>query len=86
MRDRIKEHIKEYIVENFLYGEPEDLLSDDLSFVDSGIMDSSRVLSLILYIEEAYCVYFEDDDVVPENLGSVNAIASFVRQKMRLAA
>jgi len=84
--DRLEDKIKQFVIENFLYGEPEETLTEELSFLDSGIMDSSRVLELILYIEETFDIKVEDDELTPANLDSVKAVAAYVRSKTGVLA
>jgi acyl carrier protein len=76
-----EEVIRNYVVDNFLMGEGHRLASDKVSFLDSGIIDSTGVLELVTFIEETFNVVVEDDELLPENLDSVNNLANFVRRK-----
>ena len=55
--------------------------SDEDSFLENGIIDSTGVLELILFLEESYGIKVEDSEVTPENLDSFIAIQKFVQQK-----
>jgi len=48
----IKQDLREYIVDNFLFGDNETSLADDASFMENGILDSTGILDVILFIEE----------------------------------
>ena len=50
----IQEPIRQYILENFMYSDNAAELSDGLSLIDSGIMDSTGVLELVGFIEETF--------------------------------
>ena len=63
----IKSQIKEFIIENFLFGNA-DGLQDDTSFLEEGIIDSTGVLELVTFIEETFSVQVEDEELIPENL------------------
>lgn len=58
--------IREFIVENFLFGEGGQV-SNDTNFFEKGIIDSTGILELVSYIEETYNLTIEDEDLVPEN-------------------
>ncbi|PJA26350.1 MAG: acyl carrier protein [candidate division Zixibacteria bacterium CG_4_9_14_3_um_filter_46_8] len=73
--------IRQFIVENFLMGEASRLAGDKVSFLDSGIVDSTGVLELVTYVEETFGIAIEDDELLPENLDSIVNLANFVRKK-----
>ena len=80
-----KKAIREHIVENYLFGK-DDELSDDTSFLDEGILDSTGVLQLVFHLEDTYKIKVEDDEMLPENLDSINAICVFLESKQQSAA
>lgn len=73
--------IKAFIVDNFLFGNAEGL-SDDTSFLEEGIIDSTGVLELITFLEEEFDISVEDDELIPENLDSINNICTFLQDKL----
>jgi acyl carrier protein len=77
----IKDKIREFIVENFLFGK-DDGLVDDASFLDEGIIDSTGILELVNFLEEEFSISVEDDELVPENLDSINNVVAFLGKKM----
>jgi acyl carrier protein len=81
----IKNKIKDFIVENFLFGDADDF-DDDTSFLDEGIIDSTGVLELVTFLEEAFSIHVEDDEMVPENLDSVISAAAYIQSKTGPAA
>lgn len=76
-----KESIRKFVVDNFLFGQGDEL-KDDTSFLDGGIVNSTGVLELTVYIEDTFGIKMKDDELVPENLDSINAVASFLREKL----
>jgi acyl carrier protein len=76
----IKE-IRDYIVSNFLFGD-ESSLKDDTSFMESGILDSTGVLELVTFLESTFAIKVKDQEMVPENLDSLNRVSTFVARKM----
>ena len=75
------ETIRQYIIDNFLFGDALGL-NDEMSFIDKGIIDSTGMLELIMHLEESFNIKLEDDELVPENLDSVQNIGRFLDQKL----
>jgi len=78
--------IRQFVVENFLFGQNDKQISDDQSFLESGIIDSTGVLELIGFLESNYAISIADDELVPANLDSVDRVASFVDGKLKTKA
>jgi len=76
----IKDEIRGFIIESFLFGQ-DDGLTDTDSFLERGIVDSTGVLDLVAHLEEEYGVVVADEEMLPENLDSVEAIAAFVGRR-----
>jgi acyl carrier protein len=75
--------IRRFVVENFLFGQHDRQISDEQSFLESGIIDSTGVLELIGFLESNYGIAIADDELVPANLDSVDRVASFVDGKLK---
>jgi len=73
--------VRSFVVENFLFGDAGDL-ADDTSFMESGIVDSTGVLSLVAFLEEQYGISVADDELVPENLDSLTNVAQYLERKV----
>jgi acyl carrier protein len=81
MSTEVKDEIKRYILETYLFTSDPSALGDEESFLDRGIIDSTGVLELIMFLEEQFGVTIADDELLPENLDSVNRVAAFVERK-----
>lgn len=81
MSDTIKTRLRAFIIENFLFGDEDYALADDASLIDNDIMDSTGVLELVAFIDEAFGVKMADADIVPANLDSVSKIDAFVTSR-----
>ena len=66
---------------NFLFGNATGL-NDDASFLDSGIVDSTGILELIMFLETNYGIKIESEEMLPENLDSVNKVVAFLNRKL----
>ncbi len=73
--------IRNFIVENFMLGMNPEELTDSDSLLDKGIIDSTGVLELVGFLEENYQIQIEDEELVPENLDSINNLVKFIQKK-----
>lgn len=80
----IKQQIRSYIVENFFFGDDRVKFNDNDSFLEKGILDSTSILELILFLEETYGIKVEDDELIPENLDSIDNIIKFLQRKKQM--
>ena len=72
--------IRDYIVENFLFGDGE-TLQEDTSFLENGIVDSTGIMELLEFVEDEWGISVEDSELTPENFDSVSKVAAFVASK-----
>ena len=73
--------VRSFILENYLFTDDESALSNDDSFLDMGILDSTGMLEVIYYLEDDFSIKIEYDEMIPENLDSVNNIVKFIGKK-----
>jgi len=83
--DSLRANLREFVVRNFLFGKSDDL-ADDTSFLEQGIIDSTGVLELVSHLEERYGIQVEDNELNPDNLDSIVAIAEYVSRKTGASA
>jgi len=77
----IKEKIRTFIVNNFLLGVNTGNLNDSDSFLEKGIVDSTGILEVVSFIEESFSIKVEDEEMLPDNLDSINHLVNFVQKK-----
>jgi len=77
----INYQIRTFVVDNFLFGD-ESGLDDDTSFIEKGIIDSTGILELIDFIDGEYQIVVTDEELLPENLDSINKISKFIESKI----
>lgn len=75
-----KERIRSFITANFYVPDPT-ALADDASLLDQGIIDSTGVLEIIGFLEDAFDITVEDAEMVPDNLDSIDRIVGFIGRK-----
>ena len=79
--DDIKKQLKKYIIDNFLLEDNSMNLDDDDSFLENRIIDSTGVLELVLFIEKTFNITVEDEELVPDNLDSLDKLAFYIEKK-----
>lgn len=85
MQTDIKTQIRKFIVEDVLFGDPGDL-SEDTSFLERGVLDSTGVLELVAFLEKSFNIKVTDTELLPENLDSIHAAGEFVSRKLASGA
>ncbi len=73
--------IRKFIFENFLFDAAEEDLGNDDSFLEQGVIDSTGVLELVEWLEDTFEISVDDEELIPENLDSVNQLAAFIAKK-----
>ena len=77
----LREKIRNYILENFLFTDDQSALDVNDSFLEQGILDSTGILEVIMFLEEEFGIKVHDEEMIPENLDSVANLVKFVSQK-----
>lgn len=77
----VEQQVRDYILENYLFTDDQSALNNADSFLDTGILDSTGILEVIFFIEEDFEIKVDDDEMIPENLDSVDRIVAFVNRK-----
>jgi len=78
-----KSKIRAFIIENFLFGN-DDGLQDETSFLEDGIIDSTGVLELVNFLEEEFGITVDDEELIPENLDSIDNVTAYLGKKLKI--
>jgi acyl carrier protein len=79
---QIEPAVRQFVQEKLLFGDKSASFNDETSFLDSGMIDSTGVLELVVFLESKFSIRIADEEVVPENLDSVSRIAKYVGAKL----
>ena len=82
MANELQQKIQRFILENYLFTDDPAALSPDESLLKQGIVDSTGMMQIIAFIEEELGVPVADEEMIPENLESVNKIVRFALSKL----
>ncbi len=77
----IEQTVRDYIVENFLLGDDSGLDSSQ-SLLRTGVIDSTGIMELVMFLEETYRIEVADTEMLPENLDSIANVLRFVERKL----
>ena len=75
-----QERVRQFILETYYVADPE-TVADDVSLIDSGLIDSTGVLELVDFLEESFDIEVEDSELVPENLDSIANLTRYLATK-----
>lgn len=78
----IENKIKAYIAQNLLFSGDEFKYSNDVSFLEEGIVDSLGVMELVSFVEDHFGVSVDDQEITPDNFDSVSKLAAYVQGKL----
>jgi len=80
----IQEKVSQFILNNFLMHESNIDLDINASLLEEGIIDSTGVLELVSFLESEFSVKITEDEIIPENLDTIENIVAFVEKKKNL--
>lgn len=72
--------IRSFIADTFFVRDPASF-SSDASLLDHGIVDSTGVLEVTAFLESCFDIRIHDNEIVPENLDTIDNIVGFVERK-----
>lgn len=79
-----RDQIRQFIFEKFPLAKSRKI-EDSSALLEEGVLDSLGILELVDYLQSEFGVEVEDDDLMPENFASIDAIAAFVDTKSEAA-
>lgn len=77
---RITADIRAYILENLMFSDDGSVLADDASLLEQGVIDSTGVLELAMFLETQFGISVRAEDLLPQNFDSVNSMVGFVQR------
>lgn len=78
----VREQLRAFVFENLMLGLDQDSLDDGESLMEIGILDSVGVLDLVGFIETNWGIDVADEELVRENLDSIDNLVGFIERKV----
>lgn len=60
---------------------PEYDFSQDLNFIEEGMLDSLDIVTLVSGLDEEFSISIDGDDIIPENFSSLELITNLLEKK-----
>jgi acyl carrier protein len=79
--DGVRQEMRTFIEDNFLYMHPDTELADGDDLLKLGIIDSLGFVELVEEVQSRYAIAVDDVEITEENFGSIDAITGFVAAK-----
>jgi acyl carrier protein len=81
MDTEVRNEVRAFIEENFLYMRPDLELQDDDDLLGLGVIDSLGFVELVEEVQAKYGIAVDDVEITEDNFGSITAIVAFVGRK-----
>ncbi|KQT59905.1 acyl carrier protein [Methylobacterium sp. Leaf456] len=85
IQDQVRDQVRAFVVETFLFGDAATDLPEQGSFIEQGIIDSTGILELVAFVEDTFGLVVADAEILPANFDSVARVADFVARKRMTA-
>ena len=79
--DTVERDVREFLAANYFLGDDPSRLAASGSLIEAGLIDSTGVLELVGYLEEQFGIRITNEELLPENLDSIENIVGFVERK-----
>ncbi len=75
----LRQFVLDWLDDNYHFGEAaEKVVSDDLSFLQNGILDSLGFVQLVLHLENTFKLKINRKELSPKNFDSMNKIIAYL--------
>jgi acyl carrier protein len=83
--EEIRQQVKDFLINNFIF-DPSAQIGTEDSLMENGVVDSTGILEVIMWVEQTFGIHVEDSEVLPENFDSIGNIARYAQAKMGASA
>lgn len=73
--------IERFLVEDLGLTEGGSSIGHDEDLLGGGVLDSAGISETVIFLEERFDIEIVDDELVPENFQTINAMAAFATRK-----
>jgi acyl carrier protein len=81
----LRAEIRRFVLNELLMGDAQSVVGDGESFLETGAIDSTGVLEVVMFVEQQYELSVLDREMIPENLDSIDRLVQFVLRKKNAA-
>ncbi|MCB1692862.1 MAG: acyl carrier protein [Pseudomonadales bacterium] len=80
-KQQTRAKLRSLILENYLFTDDESELEDEVSFLDTGILDSMGIMEVIAFLNEEFDIEVAEEEMIPENLDSIDNLLEYLARK-----
>ncbi|HSP26379.1 MAG TPA: acyl carrier protein [Saliniramus sp.] len=77
----VETQVRDFIIENFLFGDDSRAIDAATSLIENDLVDSTGILELVAFVEERFGISVADNEIVPDNFDSLARITAYVSAK-----
>ena len=77
----VRTEVRDFILGSFLFSDEPSDLEDTVSLLETSVVDSTGILELVMFLEERFKITVSDDEMLPENLDTVDSLVNFIGKK-----
>ena len=75
-------HLGRFIQEEVVKEKMDGTLDFRVNLIEKGIIDSLGVQKILGFLESRFSIRIKDEELIPENFKSIEAIESFIKNKI----
>lgn len=79
---KVADRVRQFILDDLGWEGTVGILTADLPLIQSGVLDSLGIVTLVEFLESNYGITVEDSEIVSAHLGSLASIERYVKQKV----
>jgi acyl carrier protein len=79
--DCCESKVRMFLSHNILFSGDEFPYGNDISLLEEGVIDSMGVLELVSFVQSAFGIAVEPNDVTRDNFDSISRLAAYIRAK-----
>jgi acyl carrier protein len=78
----VAHRVRDFIIERRRFAGLPSVLSDDYALIENEVLDSMAIFEMIAFLEDEYDIRIEDEELIPENFGTIADISRLVHRVM----
>ncbi len=79
------EVLRDYILKELRWDGNREQLTSDFPLIERSVLDSLGLFSLVAFVEGHFGIEIQDEELIPDNFGTIGAIAQLIERKRALA-
>jgi acyl carrier protein len=76
-----QDRVRSFIIDELRFRGSAKDLTNDLPLLEKEILDSMGIFQVVAFLESEFGIEIDDEDLVPDNFGTIDGIARLVESK-----